>query len=108
MVSTGWRCYAGRFNPESEYETHPATGVTELGYELKEAKAEKDRALVDDLETPNKPPTEPISPALPRNGRLTAGISTPLSLKPSARKSSQQRICRDAFSRRSMKKRHLI
>lgn len=41
----------GRFNPEHEYEAHPTAGFTQLTYDLKEAKADDDRVLVDQLQS---------------------------------------------------------
>ena len=41
----------GRFNPEKEYEEHPTTGATRVDYDLKRAKADKDSALVAQLQS---------------------------------------------------------
>jgi hypothetical protein len=40
----------GRFNPEREFEEHPTAEATETGYEILHAKAEKETALVEQLE----------------------------------------------------------
>jgi hypothetical protein len=40
----------GRFNPEHELEEHPTAEVTDISYQIKQAKSEKDNARVEQLE----------------------------------------------------------
>ncbi len=40
----------GRFNPERELEEHPSAEATEIDYQIRQAKSEKDAALTADLE----------------------------------------------------------
>jgi hypothetical protein len=44
----------GRFNPQKELERHPTPYATELAYEIKLAKTERDGALIGDLEAAKK------------------------------------------------------
>ena len=44
----------GRFNPEHELEEHPTAEATEIGHEVREAKAEKDKARAKQLEAEAK------------------------------------------------------
>jgi hypothetical protein len=40
----------GRFNPEHELEEHPTSEVTDISYQIKQAKSEKDNARAEELE----------------------------------------------------------
>ncbi|MGA8221365.1 MAG: hypothetical protein WB780_06880 [Candidatus Acidiferrales bacterium] len=40
----------GRFNPEHEMEEHPTAEVTDISYQIKQAKSEKDTARAEELE----------------------------------------------------------
>lgn len=40
----------GRFNPEHELEEHPTAEVTDISYQIKQAKSEKDTARAEELE----------------------------------------------------------